>query len=108
MHEADPRTFYLTDFLCRHFDRLVIHGLKIDTHPELLPMYFGNYRRLVYLAQTDDAELVEQGRRGRRAARARVRASAQRATATCDPPSSGSRRRPEAPQRAWPEVRRAG
>ena len=63
MHEADPWTFYLTDFLCRHFDRLVIQGLKIDTHPELLPMYFGNYRRLVYLAQTDDAELVEQGRR---------------------------------------------
>jgi Protein of unknown function (DUF1638) len=63
MHEAEPRTFYLTDFLCRHFDRLVIRGLKIDTHPELLPMYFGNYRRLVYLAQTDDPDLVEQGRR---------------------------------------------
>ena len=62
MHEDNPFTFYLTDFLCRHFDRLVVQGLKLDTHPELLPMLFGNYRRLVYLSQTDDAALVEQGR----------------------------------------------
>ena len=62
MHEDNPYTFYLTDFLCRHFDRLVVHGLKLDSHPELLPMYFGNYRRLVYLSQTDDDELVAQAR----------------------------------------------
>ena len=62
MHEQNPFTFYLTDFLCRHFDRLVVQGLKIDTHPELLAMYFGNYRRLVYLSQTDDPALVERGR----------------------------------------------
>ena len=52
-----PGTFYLTDFLARQFDTLVIEGLGLDRHPELLPMYFGNYRRLVYLAQTEDAEL---------------------------------------------------
>ena len=63
MHEADPATFYLTDFLCRHFDRLVVRGLGIDAHPELLPVYFGNYRRLVYLAQTDDPDLVARARR---------------------------------------------
>lgn len=62
MHEDDPFTFYLTDFLCRHFDRLVVQGLRIDTHPELLSMYFGNYRRLVYLSQTDDPTLVERAR----------------------------------------------
>jgi hypothetical protein len=62
MHEDNPFTFYLTDFLCKHFDRLVVQGLKIDTHPELLLMYFGNYQRLVYLSQTDDPALVEQGR----------------------------------------------
>ncbi len=62
MHEDNPYTFYLTDFLCRHFDRLVVQGLKLDVHPELLPMFFGNYRRLVYLAQTDDDALVEQAR----------------------------------------------
>ncbi len=60
MHEANPYAFYLTDFLCRHFDRLVVHGLKIDEHPELLPLYFGNYRTLVYLSQTDDPALVTQ------------------------------------------------
>jgi hypothetical protein len=62
MHEENPFTFYLTDFLCKHFDRLVVQGLKIDTHPELLPMYFGNYQRLVYLSQVDDPALVEQAR----------------------------------------------
>ena len=49
--DAEPGTFYLTDFLLRHFERLVIRGLGLDRHPELLPVYFGNYRRLVYLAQ---------------------------------------------------------
>ena len=56
--DAEPGTFYLTDFLARNFDRLVIRGLGLDRHPELLATYFGNYRRLVYLAQTDDAELT--------------------------------------------------
>jgi hypothetical protein len=55
-------SFYLTDFLVRHFDRLVWEGLGLDRHPELLPMYFGNYTRLVYLAQTDDPSLVTAAR----------------------------------------------
>jgi hypothetical protein len=55
--DADPTCFYLTDYLARHFDRLIIEGLGIDRHPELLPTYFGNYTTLVYLAQTEDAEL---------------------------------------------------
>lgn len=59
MQEQEPATFYLTDFLARHFEALVVRGLKLDLHPELLPMMFGNYRRLVYLAQTDDAALLE-------------------------------------------------
>ena len=58
LHEEEPGTFYLTDYLVRNFDRLVVRGLGIDRHPELLPMYFGNYRRLVYLAQTDDPALT--------------------------------------------------
>ena len=53
--EAEPGTFYLTDFLLRHFDRLVIQGLGLDRHPELFSTYFGNYRKLVYLAQAPDA-----------------------------------------------------
>lgn len=60
--EAEPGTFYLTDFLVRQFETLVIEGLGLDRHPELLPMYFGNYRRLVYLAQTEDPALDEAAR----------------------------------------------
>jgi hypothetical protein len=66
MSEEDPATFYLTDFLARNFDRLVITGLGLDRHPELLPAYFGNYHRLVYLAQTDDPALVAGARRAAR------------------------------------------
>lgn len=55
--ETEPGTFYLTDFLVRHFDKLVIRPLKLDTHPELQDAYFGNYEKLVYLAQTSDAGL---------------------------------------------------
>jgi len=64
--EAEPGTFYLTDFLARNFERLVVRGLGLDRHPELQPLYFGNYRRLVYLAQTDDAALTALARRGAR------------------------------------------
>ena len=67
LHDAEPATFYLTDFLARHFDALVVRGLGLDRHPELLPDYFGNYRRLLYLAQTDDPDL-----------RAHARAAAER------------------------------
>jgi hypothetical protein len=66
MADEEPGTFYLTDFLARNFDRLVISGLGLDRHPELLPTYFGNYRRLVYLAQTDDPALVAAARRAAR------------------------------------------
>jgi Protein of unknown function (DUF1638) len=55
--DEEPGTFYLTDFLVRHFDRLVIEGLGIDAHPELAGEYFRNYRRLVYLVQSRDPEL---------------------------------------------------
>jgi hypothetical protein len=55
--ESEPGTFYLTDFLARHFERLVIKGLGLDQQPQLKPVYFGNYKRLVYLAQTESEEL---------------------------------------------------
>lgn len=60
--EREPGTFYLTDFLARHFDRLVIRGLGIDRHPELAAQYFANYRRLVYLAQKPSPALVAAAR----------------------------------------------
>lgn len=64
--EDEPATFFLTDFLARNFDRLVIKGLGIDRHPELRDQYFGNYQRLVYLAQTDDPTLTATARRAAR------------------------------------------
>lgn len=57
LHDAEPTTFYLTDFLVKHFDRLVWHGLGLDRWPQLRDDYFGNYTRVVYLAQRDDADL---------------------------------------------------
>jgi len=60
--EQEPGTFYLTDFLARHFQALVVRPLKLDLHPELIEDVFGNYRRLVYLAQTDSADLTERAR----------------------------------------------
>ncbi len=58
LQDDEPGTFYLTDFLAQHFRRLVIEVLGIDRHPELKQIYFGNYTRLVYLAQTDSDELT--------------------------------------------------
>jgi hypothetical protein len=60
--EAEPGTFYLTDFLAWHFERLVMQGLGIDKHPELMPLYFGNYRRLVYLSQLASPERLADAR----------------------------------------------
>ncbi len=56
--EEDMTVFYLTDYLARHFDKLVWSGLLgLDRHPELLKDYFGHYTKVVYLAQTEDAAL---------------------------------------------------
>ena len=62
LSEAEPGTFYLTDFLARNFERLVIEPLGLDDHPDLRDAYFGNYARLVYLSQTLDAGLVQAAR----------------------------------------------
>lgn len=56
--EDDVTAFYLTDYLARHFDKLIWAGLGLDKHPELLPLYFGNYEKLVFLAQTRDEDLA--------------------------------------------------
>ena len=58
INDADPTAFYLTDYLARHFDRLVYEGLGIAAHPELRDMYFGNYTRLVLLAQTGEPAVL--------------------------------------------------
>jgi len=55
--DAEPGCFFLTDYLARHFERLIIEGLGLDRHPELRDDYFGNYTKVVYLAQTEDPAL---------------------------------------------------
>lgn len=66
MMEEEPGTFFLTDFLLKSFDKLVIGELGLDRFPELHGEYFRNYKRLVYLAQSltpqlrDRAEQVSQ------------------------------------------------
>ncbi len=59
LHEAELGTFYLTDFLARHFERLIVKGLGLDRHPELRQTYFAHYRKLVWLAQRDTPEIEE-------------------------------------------------
>ena len=55
-------SFYLTDFLVRQFEAFIIKPMGLDRHPELRDMYFGNYEKLVYQAQTDDPALTEKAR----------------------------------------------
>jgi len=58
MMDEEPGTFFLTDFLVRGFRGTIWHGMGLDRYPELLDDYFRNYRRLVYLSQTEDEELI--------------------------------------------------
>jgi len=62
LSDEEPGTFYLTDFLVRNFDRLVKKGLGLDRYPQLISSYFGNYRRVIYLAQTPTEELLAMAR----------------------------------------------
>jgi hypothetical protein len=61
--ESEITAFYLTDFLVRQFDAFVIKPMGLDQHPELRDMYFGNYDKLVYQAQTDDPALTRKAQR---------------------------------------------
>lgn len=57
-------TFFITDFLARHFETFLIKPLGLDRFPQLTETYFGNYERALYLAQTDDPQLEEKARAG--------------------------------------------
>lgn len=63
LHDEQPGTFYLTDFLAKHFDALVWQGLGLDRHPELRDTYFGSYTRVMLLSQTTDPAVEDAGRR---------------------------------------------
>ncbi len=55
--DTEFTAFYLTDFLVRQFDAFVWRPMGLDRHPQLRDMYFGNYTKLIYQAQTDDPAL---------------------------------------------------
>lgn len=63
LHDEEPGTFYLTDFLAKHFTALVWEGLGLARHPELRDTYFGNYKRIMLLSQSDDPTVVIAGQR---------------------------------------------
>ncbi len=60
--EDDMMSFYMTDFLCRHFDAFFMKPMGLDRHPELAQDFFGNYEKVIYLAQTDDPALEKVAR----------------------------------------------
>jgi hypothetical protein len=60
--ESEFTSFYLTDFLVRQFEAFILKPMGLDRHPELRDMYFGNYEKLIYQAQTDDPALTEKAR----------------------------------------------
>ena len=64
--ERELGTFFLTDYMVRHFERIVMQGMGLRRHPELRDMYFAHYRRVLYIAQTRDPALEGEGRACRR------------------------------------------
>ena len=60
--ESEFTAFYITDFLVRQFEAFIIKPMGLDRHPELRDMYFGNYEKLVYQAQTDDPALTKKAK----------------------------------------------
>ena len=55
-------TFFLTDYMVRHFERIVMKGMGLRDHPRLRDIYFAHYRRILYIARIDGAALVEKVR----------------------------------------------
>ena len=61
-HDEEITAFYLTDFLAKQFDTLMWKGMGLDRNPDLIPMIFGNYTKIVYLAQTEDPSIEAKAR----------------------------------------------
>lgn len=60
--DDDMTSFFLTDYFCRHFEKFVWQAIGLDRRPDMVQFVFGNYRKLVYLAQTRDAVLEAKAR----------------------------------------------
>jgi hypothetical protein len=60
--ERELGTFFLTDYMVRHFERIIMQGMGLRRHPQLRDLYFGNYTRVLYIAQTEDRALQRKAR----------------------------------------------
>lgn len=60
--EEEPGTYFLTDFMVRHFRTLILKSMGLDRFPQLKQDYFGNYKRVIYLVQKPDPALIEQAK----------------------------------------------
>jgi len=63
LEEDQLGTFYLTDFLARHFRTMVVEPLWLNHHPELRDMYFAHYTRVMFLDQTGNPELAQEAQK---------------------------------------------
>ena len=107
LQDEEPGTYYLTDFLVRHFDSLVVRPLGLDRHPELRDDYFGNYRRVALPRADRRPGAARAAPRLRGPDRTPVRASCRRATgcsAARSPPSWRSPRLPELTVISWRDI----
>ncbi|MCS6827066.1 MAG: DUF1638 domain-containing protein [Caldilinea sp.] len=60
--DEEPGTYFLTDFMVRHFRTLILKSMGLDRFPQLKQDYFGNYKRLVYFVQKPDPALIEEAK----------------------------------------------
>ena len=104
LQEEEPGTFYLTDFFVRNFDSFVGRPLGLDRYPELIGDILGNYRRVVYLAQTDDPALRKRAEEVRGLARPRRSNGVGPATAGWRLLSRASSRLPELTVIYWRDI----
>ena len=63
MMEEELGSFFLTDYLVRHFETLIIKGFGIDRYPNLKEMYFEHYKRLIYISQVPTDDLMAQAKK---------------------------------------------
>lgn len=60
--EDDMTSFFLTDYFCRHFETFVWEALGLDRHPSMVELVFGNYEKLIFMPQVEDAALEAKAR----------------------------------------------
>jgi hypothetical protein len=60
--DEEPGTYFLTDFMVRTFNGLIMKSMGLDRYPDLKDDYFKNYKRIVYLAQVPEQELRDKAK----------------------------------------------